>query len=270
MSIQAVSWALEQQDLPASAKLILVSIANHANHVDGYCWLRADTIARESSTTPRNVYRVVSALVRNGYLRKETKRGTDGKQRATDYWILFDRPTSKWSWFVATEEDDEAQDVVVADLPHDGMSSGESGPESSSCHTDRMTPGIQPYDRLDTRSIEEPSEEPSKPNKTQERDLGGIGQAGLRSYQPPPQPVVDEQTGELERRVFVIEGTPAWKAWDRHLRRSRGRGLSFSYKGSGEYVNKSGRHFPSLFPPHDPPTGPPETLMTADDMATDL
>ena len=88
MSIQAVAWALDQ-DLPARPKLVLVAIANHADHTNGYCWLKAETIAREASCSPRSVYNFVGALVRNGYMRKALRKGEDGKQRANDYWIMF-------------------------------------------------------------------------------------------------------------------------------------------------------------------------------------
>ena len=65
MSIQAVAWALDQ-DLPARPKLVLVSIANHASHTDGYCWLKAETIAQEAACTPRSVYTYIGGLVRTG------------------------------------------------------------------------------------------------------------------------------------------------------------------------------------------------------------
>jgi hypothetical protein len=113
MSIQAVAWALEQ-DLPARPKLVLVSIANHANHVDGYCWLKAETIAKEAACTPRSIYNFVGALIRNGFIRKALRKGDDGKQRATDYWILFDREEKEWAHdahLESNEADDDPSEI---------------------------------------------------------------------------------------------------------------------------------------------------------------
>src|SRR5690349_3688223 len=95
MSIQAVAWALDQ-DLPARPKLVLVSIANHANHTDGYCWLKVETIAAEASCSERAVYNFIGDLIRNGFIRKAPRKGEDGKQRANDYWILINRPAAEW------------------------------------------------------------------------------------------------------------------------------------------------------------------------------
>ncbi len=47
---------------------------------------------------------------------------------------------------------------------------------------------------------------------------------------------------------FVIAGTRAFKAWAAY-RRSIGRPINYAYAGDGIYQGKTGRHFPSLFPP---------------------
>ncbi|MGY4472840.1 helix-turn-helix domain-containing protein [Bradyrhizobium sp. USDA 3364] len=70
MSIQAVAWALDCQfrDDPY-AKLILISLANHADHVTGFCWPSMKQIAREASCDRRTVLRRLPALVAAGYVR---------------------------------------------------------------------------------------------------------------------------------------------------------------------------------------------------------
>jgi hypothetical protein len=272
MSIQAVAWALEQQ-LPAAAKLVLVSIANHADHEDGYCYLRAETIGREASCTPRHAQRVVAALVRNGFLRKRIRRGADGKQRANDYWILFDGARSEtWSWRALGDSEadtDAAQDVT--NLPHDIESSGKSDectPESSGPHDSGVTAAR--HTSRAAHNVEPSEEEPSESNKTKKNRNCLAVKEGLRAYRPPPDPqdVVADVHGEVPSamRVFVIEGTPAWRAWSDYRRRI-GRPLNHSYSGAGPYAGKTGRHFPSLFPPKSESTGPPGTLLTDDDVA---
>src|SRR3990167_3798215 len=116
VSAQAMGWALDQPDIPGRPKLVLVAIANHADHTDGYCWLKAETIAREASCTPRSVFRFIGALIRNGYLRRAPRRGPDGKQRANDYWILFHREETAWDWqagLEGQESDDSADENEV-------------------------------------------------------------------------------------------------------------------------------------------------------------
>src|SRR5262249_27189193 len=141
-----VAWALEQ-DLPARPKLVLVSIANHANHVDGYCWLKAETIARESACTPRSIYNFVGQLVRNGFIRKAKRKSDDGKQRANDYWILFDREENEWDAGASLESpkaDDEpiedgssVEDDATSGVPSEIRSPGEND-EPSERHDSRQ------------------------------------------------------------------------------------------------------------------------------------
>jgi len=83
-----------------------------------------------------------------------------------------------------------------------------------------------------------------------------------RSYQPPAPALAVEAKPEL---VFVIEGTRAWDAWLAY-RRSISRPVNNSYRGEGEHRGKTGKHFPTLFPPKSEATGPPvSALMNAED-----
>lgn len=248
MSIQAVAWALEQE-LPARPKLVLVSIANHANHVDGYCWLRAETVAVEASTTPRSVYRFVAALERNGYLRRERKRGADGKQRATDYWLLLDRPMAGlWTWGGVNGYHEDYDDGATTDCgPSDEPSPGENSGVVEVLVEKSDGPSVGP---CDDRVTAKDSVEPSKPKPlvdVREKMMT----AAVRAYKPPPRNVEPPKTNIPAPPVFVIEGTRAWKAWVEY-RRSIGRPVNGSYGGEGEFKGKSGRHFASLFPPGHP------------------
>src|SRR5947209_1766223 len=119
MSIQAVAWALEQdfsyttprgrQTSAHGAKLVLISLANHADHVSGHCWPSGKTIARESSCSEKSVYRLVAALERNGFIDIKRARGPDGKQRSNNYWIRFDRKPGPWQFFAEDDSDDGDQ-----------------------------------------------------------------------------------------------------------------------------------------------------------------
>lgn len=289
MSIQAVAWALDQ-DLPARPKLVLVSIANHANHTDGYCWLKAETIAAEAACTPRSVYRFVGGLVRNGYLKKAPRKGEDGKQRANDYWMLFNREDAAWDWDAGLDDEPDRGDVVDADQeatqevdgaepiiedgtqdvvsPHDTVSHGEDAAPTDSgvLRPAESIPAVS-YGPCDSRVLRKNIAEPSKTNPLN----GGLGKSSPRTYRPPP-PAPPQPLGSTTRdgsgeMVFVYENTRAYEAW------AKVKGIQNSidrwHQVTTKVVNgttRYGWYFPSLFPPNErPPPGADSSLMTADD-----
>jgi hypothetical protein len=161
----------------------LVAIANHANHGDGYCWLSLETISRESSTSPRGIIRIVAALIKNGFVKKEIRKGGDGKQRANDYWILFARAEA--AWIGQTDKDDadeQTQDIVDAENKLSPESHGGEQPES---HGGEPAESYGPSDSADTHID---SEEPSKSN-LKKVDRFGKKESGLRSYAPKAPPL---------------------------------------------------------------------------------
>src|SRR5271154_3447776 len=74
MSIMAVSWVLEQSKATGAARLVLLSIANHASEDGDSCWPSIRTIAREANLSERAVQYALPSLERLGELRLE--RGT--------------------------------------------------------------------------------------------------------------------------------------------------------------------------------------------------
>ena len=269
MSIQAVAWALEQ-DLPARPKLVLVAIANHANHVDGYCWLKVATIAREAACQPRSVYNFVGALVRNGYIRKQLRKGDDGKQRATDYWILFDREEKPWdqdAQLGADEADGEASDSdlsptddTTSSEPMERHASGENA-EPDACDDTRQPvemssgacgPVAPPCRRY--------SEEPSKTNPKASSASARVHDAALRAYRPPPPQPVGADPALPTKQVFVFDNTPAYQAWAKRMAIDHGlRSWNLTTRMLIDGQWRTGWYFPTLFPPETAPaaTGPP-------------
>lgn len=252
MSIQAVAWALEQ-DLPARPKLVLVSIANHADHRTGYCWLKAETIAGEAACTPRAVYNFVGDLIRNGFIRKALRKGGDGKQRATDYWILFERTAVEWikdrSASVDDEADADADASTISSEPHEQHSGGGVSPETPSDPVDIPAGSSGPHEHACIRkeSFDEPSK--TKPEKGAEpRSFA----SPPRSYRAPP--IAPEPQGathdQTTARLFVYRGTPGWDAWMAHRKKMTGIGSSPTYRKFVEGVGwREGWDFPSMFPP---------------------
>ncbi len=261
MSIQAVAWALEQ-DLPARPKLVLVSIANHANHIDGYCWLKAETIAKEAACTPRSIYNFVGALVRNGFIRKQLRKGEDGKQRANDYWILFDREEKEWDSSAHLEPDEGV------DEPSENASEATEAPDVVQ-PSERPSPGEtpQPSERHDTRQAVEipapspgPSEaaftrkriaEPSKTNPKEERAGARVRGGAPRGYRPPPPQPLGAVVEGPKQQIFVYQGTRAWDAWVDYKKRTTGHSWSLTRTSFIDGKHRTGWWFPSLFPPSD-------------------
>ena len=240
MSIQDVGWVLDETDLPPGPKLVLVAIANHADNTDGYCWLKAATIAKEAACSERAVYRIIAALIRNGYVRRDKKRGADGKRRANDYWILTNRPAAKWSWFRADPRDvddyEDPQDVggKNASSDSDDMSLESVTLPSESCGPTAIGVSQKILD------------EPSKTNLRQDDRLMGEER---RSYRAPAPLVVDQP----RPTVFVYQGTPAFDALVRQ-RAKEGKGKPPTIQ-SKEHGYRTGWYFPTLFPPAAPDDG---------------
>jgi Helix-turn-helix domain len=87
MSIQAVAWVLGLYIPDPHAKLILLSLANHANQ-GGFCHPRMKMIASEASCDRRTVLRKLPALEEARFLRIIPRR--NGKERlAHDYQLLM-------------------------------------------------------------------------------------------------------------------------------------------------------------------------------------
>lgn len=266
MSIQAVAWALEQ-DIPGTAKLVLVSLANHADHTTGHCWPSGETIAREASASLRSVYRYVGALRRNGYVRVLNRRGKDGKHRANDYWLLFDRPAAIWDWLDGVTGDEtqdaasEATDTAASgtsdesheDEPSANLAHGESTAEpvdkpqpcASVAHGPSATVGARQESSLEPSGVEPSARAGARVPIGYRR--GAIGEVEQ-----------NRQAEEARRKsapVFVFEGTRAWEAWTtpRPGFNAHAKTLVSMHAIDGKL--RRGWYFKTLFPPQS--TGPP-------------
>lgn len=78
MSIQAVSWVLDYSESRLAARLVLTSIANHADKYGKNAWPSVATIAQESRISEREVQRSLPELVNLGELVIEANAGPHG------------------------------------------------------------------------------------------------------------------------------------------------------------------------------------------------
>lgn len=247
MSNQALTWAFEQNGLPCKAKFVLVSIANHADHTDGYCWLKVSTIAQEAAIPERSLYRYLGGLMRNGYLRREKRKGADGKQRANDYWILFDRKQAPWDWGAVAGGDDDAdpQDVVeptaIVAVGESEMAVGDEGEKTPDMAVGPTAIGGSGKD----------SDEPPKTNPEKKEGASRFA-SPPRGYKAPPiapEPPQGALHPDASKPIFVFFGSRAWKAWVKYKKRTTGRDWSLTTTITIDGERKAGWHFPTLFPP---------------------
>jgi len=264
MSIQAIEWALGQ-DLPPMQKLVLISIADHANKTDGYCWLKKETIAADASCSPRAVYNFVNDLIRNGYLRKAPCRGPDGRQRATNYWILLDREPAEWVGDQVRELNDLPDEADTGDdrAPQDVDEPEAHLATGSETHEEPLAAGQIPAGATGPQAPVCRHIDSAEPSKTNPKKVEPPA-AASRSYRPPPRPP-PQPMGTITATgpgsvIFVFTGTPAYEAWQRLKERESGRPWNLQTTREG----RLGWYFPTLFPPDEArPSG--ETPLAADE-----
>jgi Helix-turn-helix domain len=260
MSIQAVAWALDQ-DIPAgTAKLVLISLANRADHVTGHCWPSIDLIAKEASCSPRSVHTYIGALKRNGYIDVRSGRGKAGKGRTNDYWLIMDRPASPWDWGKGPAEGDpDPLDIDDAETL-----------SATVADTETQHLSANPAHFADTLSATGCRAEPSDSEPSESSVKGRVGfklpipprrplaapQALVPGYDPKARQADIARLKAIEaaskaKLVPVIEGTRAWNA---HLAAGHPPSLVCNILTNEGQVRR-GWCFPTLFPPKS--TGPP-------------
>jgi hypothetical protein len=272
MSFEAVAWAMKQK-LPPLPKFVLVALCERANPDTGECWPGIKTVAKAVCLSERSVITYISALVRNGYVMRQSMRAKDGRKRTNHYWILFDRADESWVGpggkieEIPTSEADEEEAAAVAAEP-------ESSPCADLAHGHLVqaashgpcAPACVPHIELEPPLLE--------PSESEILDTPPL-LAGLR---PHPEQIASTPLGfdpnnrqrELERiraaeearkpkTVFVIHNSRAWSAWCDYKRAE--------YRAKGDprwnmlsepipttcHNGKTGWWLPTLFPPARPP-----------------
>src|SRR5215217_8300751 len=73
MSIEALNWAIRAAAPDPSSKLILILLANYANH-DGQAWPSLTTLATQSGLDRRTVMRKIGELIDAKLIEKTVNR----------------------------------------------------------------------------------------------------------------------------------------------------------------------------------------------------
>ena len=93
MSLEAVAWSLRQNVGDATAKLILISLADHHNASSGECFPSQARLAEVGCCDERTVKRKLAALVGQGWLTVKPRFAENGRQTSNAYTINFARPS---------------------------------------------------------------------------------------------------------------------------------------------------------------------------------
>lgn len=275
MSLEAITWAF-RQEIPGTAKLVLLALANRADDETGECWPGIPRVAKDASCSVRSAQIHIASLARNGFVQVERRRAPgDGRQQSNRYWVLMDRAPAPWK--SVHEDTDDDLDVV------DG--GAESAPHTNTTETDSDEEYIHRDSPPPVQPAAPPCIEPSliEPIRPEQVEGPGLEPVAPRAYPPQaavqaekPQPAFEgskpksfdpnaraskikaAQAAEDQRRssqrIFVIEGSRAWKAW-----------LTTRLQGFPTTVvnGQRGWYFPALFPPpakgHGDRITPPNT-----------
>jgi predicted transcriptional regulator len=84
MSLDALKWAWEQDCPNATAKLVLMALADHANS-DGECWPSMKRVAKLTGISSRQVSTHIVTLESLGYVTKGNRRRHEGQLRGWEY-----------------------------------------------------------------------------------------------------------------------------------------------------------------------------------------
>jgi len=132
MSVQAMTWAFEQQVEP-HAKLVLLALANRANHETGLCYPGQERIGQECSMSARTVRRHLKSLEQQGLITRRARMLPEGRGRTSDeYRLAYYQPDN---------------------------ASARSGPTGQNGTTNRSKRDDQP-DTVVRGTVSEPKEEP--------------------------------------------------------------------------------------------------------------
>lgn len=140
MSIEVLNWAWRQDVPSASAKLVLIALADHANG-DGYCWPSMLRIAAMTGLSQRQVSNHVTKLVELGLVVKADRRRSQGQYRG-------------WSYLVGTSGSElpVAEVTGGSDLP---VASGSQLPVTSGSELPLRTTSENRKGRTTTRARDE-------------------------------------------------------------------------------------------------------------------
>lgn len=262
MSVAAQKWAWAQ-NLPLKPKFILVTLADQTDEQTGRVCYQESSVeffTKKCAVTRTSFFRCISALIRNGYIARESGKGRGHNSK---YWLKLDREvTADELWFWGADAEAEPQDIDK------GAKTEPLNDDDKRCQErDKKVPLVGLH--------KESCKEPKYQGHTDEKPLNGFSRQAqdlerAKTVSDLAKPKLED--GEMPGWTFVIEGTRWWDLLVAHHRQI-GRPLNSRQPGSGKYRGKTGRYvrnevWQSILKPHST-TGPPDDPL-ADETAAQL
>ena len=119
MSVDLMGWAFKQNVEPGP-KLVLLSLADHANGHTRLCIPGQKAIAQQCSMSVRTVQRHLVTLEELGFIRREARMRGEGRGRTSDRYYINDQrdnpaPARQDDTTNVTNQDDQYDTVGVAE-----------------------------------------------------------------------------------------------------------------------------------------------------------
>lgn len=144
MSIQAVAWVLEHSTTKGLDRLVLISLANHANE-DGECWPSIERIAAEANTKPVQARRVIGSLEAEGHIIRQVNAAPDSRMRGdrkTNLYRLLDGGAQKCPPWMERATPERADGVHHSARTGGTSTRARATPERAPNH--QLEPSVEP------------------------------------------------------------------------------------------------------------------------------
>lgn len=92
MSIEALKWAFEQEQVPPGPRFVLVALANRANEEGGDLYPSLRWIKKKTGIPERTIRSHITDLERRGLLVKTERRREDGGRTSNEYLLPLSQP----------------------------------------------------------------------------------------------------------------------------------------------------------------------------------
>lgn len=97
MSIEALKWAFEQEDVPSGPRFVLVALANRANEEGGDLYPSIRWIKKKTGIPERTIRQHITDLQTRGLLVKTERRRDDGGRTSNEYMLPLMQPGLRFS-----------------------------------------------------------------------------------------------------------------------------------------------------------------------------
>ena len=161
MSVRAISWVWENSSASGNDRLVLLAIADSAEHDGSNAWPSVRTIAKKCLLSERTVQRAIRALVSSGELIVEEQEGggrfTPGNRRPNRYaltGVAERHPKAEDAPVGVTRRSTGVTDVLGKQAP--GVTPVSPNPSFEQEHpsaADLALTGAPPEDKLDPEFV---------------------------------------------------------------------------------------------------------------------